>query len=1609
MKRPATLLLAPICALALLLLLLHGLQPAPTAAAPALPAAAGLAPQRPLTEAERQKAAQRLDEALLRQLRRAPDGEGAAPITAIVRLTGRADLAAATAGLTGRATRGAAIVAALQAHAARAQAGLRTDLAAARAAGLVVAYRPYFIFNGILVTAPAETIWRLALRDDVAAITPDTTWSVLGGDGAATGSDGRSLLRPFEPGSRNLQSAFRNPQSAVPEWNITQIGADAVWSQYALLGQGVIVAGLDTGVHYTHPALVDAYAGNLGGGAFNHDYAWFDATGISNTPFDDNGHGTHTMGTIVGGDGPGPLADDIGVAPGATWIAAKAINGAGFGTSSAFHAAFEWLLAPCPAGVQPGGPGCDPARAPHLINNSWGSPVATDLEFRDDLIALRAAGIWPVFSAGNSGPAPATLGSPASYPQAFAVGATDGLDAIADFSSRGPSPLTPAIKPEVVAPGVAVRSALPGGGYGLLSGTSMAGPHVAGLGALLLSAAPELDLPTLESIVLSSALDRGDPGPDMTYGHGRIDALAAVERVLSSGTISGTVSELGGGDPVAGATVRAVGQGLDLVVKTGAAGDYRLDYLIAGGYTVTASSYGYAPLTAVGVSVLTDTTTVQDFALTALPRYVISGTVSQALSPTVPITNAVIQALETPLDPVSSGPTGFYSLTVAAGPVVVEAAAFGYATGLEALTVTADTTLNFALNSLPPVLLVDDDEGQARSYAPHVETYYFSALDSNGYNYTYWDIEELGAPDFDTMRQYPAVVWFGGEVGRIRDISDAGQADAVMAYLDAGGQLLYVAQEHTFYFGDDGICDSPTWGGEGPCPFTRDYLGILDWVEDQKATQVFGVPGDPVGGGFGTIDMSYPPLFSDFTDHISARVPAASLAFTGTDYSFVGENNHVAHTLLTPTQTYRTVFFATPLEAMPGADAADLLFAVMSWFGITGQQEGLTLAPSSQQGLALAGEAITYTIRLRNLGAAAETIALSVVDAVWETTIWDAAFTAPLATLGPVGPAETADFGVRVLVPAGTPGGAETTSVVRAVAQGPIPHAADATLTAGARMVYVVRDSDLCGSGVIYDWVDATGGDRWDLDEDDPVLPEYVSIALPSPFKFYNQTHDHVWVNDHGTVLFGDDNIYDDSFPSGTPPIPNPTLTDPNGAIYAAWGNTYWHPTDQDPAAAVYTLHDTAGGANRFVIEYHRYENLFGGPDTFEIILDLDTYDILVQYQTISHHQFTVMGIEDPFGTVGVLYVNDQIPPENQLHDGLAVRFGVGEPPPVEAVRLAPEAASAGGLPGEAVDYTLTVQNNGEGGDSYDLELGPSAWSVALFDAAFTTPLTAIGPIAACDEAAFGVRVTLPPVPAVTEDVVQVRARSQQNPLVAATAVLTTTAPVPAVGALADQALVVAPGQQAVFALAVVNAGTVTDTYTLALSGFGWATTLGITTTTLSPGGSEPVAVTVAVPPGAPAGAQDAGVVSISSVGYPPLSVSATLTATAAAVPAISLPGNQNGGTLPGGMVVYTLLVTNAGNLVDTLTLTLSPSIWSTTFGPPYAGTTAVLPDMAIGESRAVVVSVAISPAAELGASDSVDLTAVSAADEDVTASLTLVTLARLGDHLLFLPAAVRR
>jgi serine protease AprX len=304
---------------------------------------------------------------------------------------------------------------------------------------------------------------------------------------------------------------------AMPEVNLTTIGADAMWAM-GLTGTGTVVANMDTGVDGNHSDVGLKWRGGTN--------SWFDPYGQHSTPEDyaqgSSGHGTGSMGIMVGGVS-GYSGTAYGVAPGAQWVAVKMFDDAGNAQLSDIHAGFQWLLDP------DGDPYTDDA--PVVANNSWGFDGQVnqcDTEFQQDIQTLKAAGIGAVFSAGNLGQFSATSVPPANLPESFSVGAVDDDDLVLSSSSRGPSACG-GTYPNVVAPGDAILTAYPGGPffYQSFSGTSAAAPHVAGAMALLSQAFPNASVETIEDAIEMTAVDLGDSGPDNDYGYGRLDVAAA--------------------------------------------------------------------------------------------------------------------------------------------------------------------------------------------------------------------------------------------------------------------------------------------------------------------------------------------------------------------------------------------------------------------------------------------------------------------------------------------------------------------------------------------------------------------------------------------------------------------------------------------------------------------------------------------------------------------------------------------------------------------------------------------------------------------------------------------------------------------------------------------------------------------------------------------------------------------------------------------------------------------------------------------------------------------------------------------------------------------------
>lgn len=411
------------------------------------------------------------------------------------------------------------VITALQQNAQITQGELNNYFASKYESADVYSYKSFWISNMFVIEAKPHIIYELMNRMDVAEIDLDAFLE---------------LDRP-----EVVENYVDNPESVEPGLRI--INAHLLWAQ-GITGQGRIVMNIDTGVYPNHPALQHKWRGNH----VPSNQAWFDPAGTT-TPSDCDGHGSHTVGTMTGWSPT--TGDTVGVAPGAEWIAAKTICSSPHTSNSI--AAFQWAM-------DPDGNPLTINDMPDVISNSWYDPDVTNEcsgIYKTTLDAVEAAGIAVVFSAGNSGPGTSTITKPKNINtnnvNVMCTAAIDGAqyiggntNPIASFSSRGPSVCggtgSLLIKPEVSAPGVNVRSSGSSTGYTVLSGTSMASPHVAGAVALLKQFAPNLTGKEILEALYNTAVDLGTAGEDNNYGMGLIDVYAAF---LSLGTPDSTAPD----------------------------------------------------------------------------------------------------------------------------------------------------------------------------------------------------------------------------------------------------------------------------------------------------------------------------------------------------------------------------------------------------------------------------------------------------------------------------------------------------------------------------------------------------------------------------------------------------------------------------------------------------------------------------------------------------------------------------------------------------------------------------------------------------------------------------------------------------------------------------------------------------------------------------------------------------------------------------------------------------------------------------------------------------------------------------------------------------------
>ncbi len=315
----------------------------------------------------------------------------------------------------------------------------------------------------------------------------------------------RESLSPQAPGGREKDSST--------SWGLAASGAKYIQEQLGLTGTGVVLGHIDSGYDPKVPHFQ------------NSVLRYRNFVDADQNPADDHGHGTHTLGIMVGGK------KGQSVAPDAKAFVARALDRTGGGRLSDLLRSLQWMADP------DGNPGT--RDQPFAVNSSWGVPreelkrvTGSDQFFWDAVQSLREAGVVPVFAVGNDGVGAESV--PGGYPHVLSVGAHDYKNRVPEFSSgsllswHGEA----FFKPDLVAPGVAIRSAKRFSGTKLMQGTSQAAPHVTGILALMKQANPSLTAAQAEKILRATVMDRETPGKDIRAGLGSLQGAEAVRRAL---------------------------------------------------------------------------------------------------------------------------------------------------------------------------------------------------------------------------------------------------------------------------------------------------------------------------------------------------------------------------------------------------------------------------------------------------------------------------------------------------------------------------------------------------------------------------------------------------------------------------------------------------------------------------------------------------------------------------------------------------------------------------------------------------------------------------------------------------------------------------------------------------------------------------------------------------------------------------------------------------------------------------------------------------------------------------------------------------------------------
>jgi subtilisin family serine protease len=687
------------------------------------------------------------------------------------------------------------------------------------------------------------------------------------------------------------------PRTASIEWNISLINAPAVWAQ-GYTGQGVVVGNLDTGVNYNHDDLQDHIWTNPGEipsnsidddvNGYIDDVYGYDFVNRDGDPLDDHGHGTHTAGTIAG---DGTAGDTTGVAPDAEIMIMKILNSGGFGT-------FSDILEGIGYAVDNG--------AQVMSLSIAGSLVLPDDRalFRNAFNNAHTVEVISAIAAGNFGsslPPPFNIGTPGDTPppwlhpeqtlpgglsSAVTVGATDAIDNIAGFSSRGPAswelvppwndyPYIPEmglIDPDVCAPGVCVTSldAFDNNGYvSCWDGTSMATPHVAGLMALILQKNPALSLAEIDSLIETTAVDLGIPGKDNTFGTGRIDALAAIDATPLPSTPSLSVMSL------------------TLADTTGGDGDGRPEENETAELVVT---------------------------LENLPRVLDASQVQSTLStsdPTLSLLDSIASYPDIPAGSSRDNQGDPYVFTVAPG-TTPHWASFTIVITAQPGNYSRTDTFSIRIER-PLILLVDDDEGA--SYDGSINDYrdyYIIPLDNIQRDYDEWNTLTLGSPGSE-LDHYSCVIWFTGD-DSTTTITPQNESD-LSPFLDGGGNLFLSSKDVGQEIG-------------GSSAFYTNYLKATFFEGFIPDLLMSGVAGDAITNGINITFFGPNGAGNGVSMDKISPLPGADSIFT---YNSTGGAGAIKY----DSGVYRLVYMAFAFEAISGlgpfASRDTVMARVLDW------------------------------------------------------------------------------------------------------------------------------------------------------------------------------------------------------------------------------------------------------------------------------------------------------------------------------------------------------------------------------------------------------------------------------------------------------------------------------------------------------------------------------------------------------------------------------------------------------------------------------------------------------------------------------------------------------